>query len=900
MKPLFLISAPVSSRSGYGDHSRDLVRVLIESGRYDVKLNDLRWGGCPRNHLKEDNPDHRIFLDRILSEPKLPRQPDIYMNVSVPNEFQPVGKFNIGCSAGIETTIASQPWIEGLNRMDLIIVPSNHAKNVFQSSVWKKHDNQTKQLVAEYKLEKPIEVLFEGARTEIFKSIPHKQMPAAIVEEFKQIQENFCFLFVGHWLNGAMGQDRKDCGMLIKVFLESFKNMKNPPALIMKTSSASFSVMDREEMLQKITGIKRSIQADILPNIYLLHGELTDEEMNGLYNYSKVKAHISFTKGEGFCVLPHTKIITNTGLERIDEIKFGERVLTHTNKFLPVTNLLNRYYSGKLVNIETYNGCNFESESFTPNHQFRIYNEIKFDWKSAGDISLNDKLVFPIIDINIHKEICLFDFIDNTNIKLCDDYLEYVHSDKKSHRIKNTIKLNADFGKLIGYYLSEGSLNENCGIDFSLHSSEENTIGQEIINSFKSVFGINCASIRRHSFKKRIIIHFYSVIVNNFLYNFCGKLAHKKFINDIILNSHHLFKLNIISSLLNGDGSIHSDSIGIQLVNDNIIRNLRLMLLSNEIISNYDYQDRIEKTKHKEIKHKHLCHRIRICQRSSLNRLIDIINENHSYCNIIKKQNKRINYEGGRSSFIKTINNKKYLIVKIKSIQYENYNGIVHNLSVETDESYCTENFVVHNCRPLLEASLSGKPVIAPGWSGQADFLNKGLSLHLPGTLTNVHDSASWENVILKESKWFTVNYNYASQLMRDVYRNYKKYTLNAKKQAMMNTSQFSFKKMCTQFLDILDRYVPEMPTQVTGLNLPALPTMTKVSDTPQITLPKLKGLDDIEAPEQGSGQPVTDEVTAATVQVPSIIIPKLPNMDVEETKKDEVEKVEEINEPVE
>ena len=36
------------------------------------------------------------------------------------------------------------------------------------------------------------------------------------------------------------------------------------------------------------------------PNIYLLHGDLTDSEMNELYNHPKVKAMVSFTKGEGF------------------------------------------------------------------------------------------------------------------------------------------------------------------------------------------------------------------------------------------------------------------------------------------------------------------------------------------------------------------------------------------------------------------------------------------------------------------------------------------------------------------------------------------------------------------------------------------------------------------------
>ena len=106
-------------------------------------------------------------------------------------------------------------------------------------------------------------------------------------------------MYVGHWLSGSIGNDRKDTAMLVKLFLETFKDMKKKPALVMKTNSADFSVLDRVEMLKKIRGIRNEVKGD-LPNIYLLHGDLTDEEMNELYNHPRIKAHISLTHGEGF------------------------------------------------------------------------------------------------------------------------------------------------------------------------------------------------------------------------------------------------------------------------------------------------------------------------------------------------------------------------------------------------------------------------------------------------------------------------------------------------------------------------------------------------------------------------------------------------------------------------
>ena len=154
------------------------------------------------------------------------------------------------------------------------------------------------QKVGELRLQKPIEVLFEGADTNIYKTT--KQFSKSLVDEMNKIEEKFNFLYVGHWLRGDLGQDRKDTGMLVKTFLEKFKNMKKPPALIMKTSHSSFSVIDRREILKKINDIRQSVEAKSYPNIYVLHGDLDDEEMNELYNHPKVKVHISFTKGEGF------------------------------------------------------------------------------------------------------------------------------------------------------------------------------------------------------------------------------------------------------------------------------------------------------------------------------------------------------------------------------------------------------------------------------------------------------------------------------------------------------------------------------------------------------------------------------------------------------------------------
>lgn len=303
-KPLCIVRAPCQTRSGYGDMSRDIIRHLIEWDKFDVKIHSVNWGDTPMNALDENNPKDKMILDRIVRNGQLP-QPHLYVTITIPTEFEPMGKYNIGITAGIETSVASAQWIQACNKMDLVLTISEHSKNVFHFSKYTQKD-QNGNVMGEIKIEKPLEVLHNCIDTSIFKKIEYEfDLEKSIKDTLETIPEKFCYLFVGHWLRGDYGEDRKNVAFLVKVFLETFKQIptKEQPALILKTSSAGFSILDREEILKKIDQIKNSVgleNGQTLPNIYLLHGELTDKEMNSLYNHPKVKAHVSFTKGEGF------------------------------------------------------------------------------------------------------------------------------------------------------------------------------------------------------------------------------------------------------------------------------------------------------------------------------------------------------------------------------------------------------------------------------------------------------------------------------------------------------------------------------------------------------------------------------------------------------------------------
>jgi hypothetical protein len=263
MKPLFIISSAFDTYSGYGARSRDLIKAIIETDKYEVKLMSQRWGNTPFGFCK-DNPEWTFLSSHNLPNNQLTQQPEIWMQITVPNEFQPVGKFSIGCTAGIESTVAPGDWIEGINRMNLTLVSSEFSKKVLLDSKFEKRNKQTNILESYVQIEKPLEVLFEGANTDIYKVIESHQIKNI---DLDSIKESFAYLFVGHWMQGEFGEDRKNVGMLVKAFYETFKNKAKKPALILKTSSGNNSYLDRDEILKKIEIIKSSVNSNNLPNI---------------------------------------------------------------------------------------------------------------------------------------------------------------------------------------------------------------------------------------------------------------------------------------------------------------------------------------------------------------------------------------------------------------------------------------------------------------------------------------------------------------------------------------------------------------------------------------------------------------------------------------------------------
>lgn len=285
---------PFLTMSGYGKRSLDVLRTLVELKweEWDFHIASLRFGQSPYITLDTTDPINEKIMSRVAPvQDVCSVQAEIGFFCTVPSELINVriAKYQVLFTAGIESSICSPDFIKGYNNMDLAITSSKHALDVFKTTSWNEN-NEKGEVVSQLKINKEGTTLIEGVDVELYS----RKNPQTF--DLPQVKESFNFLINGMWLPGDFtnpyGHDRKNISTTIKVFLETFKDRKVRPGLIIKTNCGNYSYADQERVIAKINQVKNSVTGD-LPSIYLIHGMLTDEEMVGLYQNDKVKAMLS-------------------------------------------------------------------------------------------------------------------------------------------------------------------------------------------------------------------------------------------------------------------------------------------------------------------------------------------------------------------------------------------------------------------------------------------------------------------------------------------------------------------------------------------------------------------------------------------------------------------------------
>jgi len=283
MKKKIFVRGPVLSQSGYGEQSRFALRALrSREDRFDIYIQPLPWGQTGwiwEESEFRDWIDERILRTQLLIQQQQ-LQPDISLQITIPNEFEKMCPINIGFTAGIETDRVAPVWLQKGNDMDKILVVSNHAKDTYVNTKAQAKNNQTGE-VFPYKLETPIEVVWENT--------PMSNVKEDIAEFSPK--SDFNFLCVSQ-----MGP-RKNLQNTIKWFVEEF--IDQDVGLVLKTNTRGNNRMD----LEHTEGLLKAILAPYPNrkcNVSLLHGDLSEAQMRTLYEHDKVKAMVNISHGEGF------------------------------------------------------------------------------------------------------------------------------------------------------------------------------------------------------------------------------------------------------------------------------------------------------------------------------------------------------------------------------------------------------------------------------------------------------------------------------------------------------------------------------------------------------------------------------------------------------------------------
>ena len=283
MKKKIFVRGPVLSQSGYGEQARFALRALkSKEDLFDIYVQPVPWGQT--GWVWEESEfrswlDSKITVTQILMQ-KNQLQPDISLQITIPNEFQKLCPVNIGYTAGIETSKVSPQWLQkGNEEVDKILVVSNHSKTTYQNTVAQATNNQTGETFP-YKLETPIEVVWE--------TTPRAE-PEPINEISLDYDNNFLMI-------SQMGP-RKNFANAIKWWVEEFIDQE--VGLIVKTNIKSNSIIDWEHLETHMKNLLKPY-TNRKCKVYVLHGDLTAGQMAWLYNHNKVKALVNIAHGEGF------------------------------------------------------------------------------------------------------------------------------------------------------------------------------------------------------------------------------------------------------------------------------------------------------------------------------------------------------------------------------------------------------------------------------------------------------------------------------------------------------------------------------------------------------------------------------------------------------------------------
>lgn len=282
MKKKIFVRGPMLSQSGYGEQTRFALRALrSRPDLFEVYALPVAWGQTgwiwAESEFREWMDKTITLTQTLMNQGQL--QPEVSLQITIPNEFEKICPTNIGYTAGIETTKCSPQWLQKCNEMDKLLVVSEHAKTSIGDTVVQARDQQSGE-VFPYRCDTPISVVHETTPRQDPESIEGFELPC---------EDNFLMV-------SQLGP-RKNFENSVTWWVEEFVDQE--VGLVLKTNFKNNSIMDFN-LVEKHIATLLSKYPDRKCKVHLLHGDLSAGQMTWLYNHSKIKALVNISHGEGF------------------------------------------------------------------------------------------------------------------------------------------------------------------------------------------------------------------------------------------------------------------------------------------------------------------------------------------------------------------------------------------------------------------------------------------------------------------------------------------------------------------------------------------------------------------------------------------------------------------------
>lgn len=365
-----IFRGPALTQSGYGQHSRQLIKWLLQRQDIDLSVILTPWGDTPwlldSNAL--DGLVGKIFERSI--DPKEALGSDVSFQLQLPNEWDPnLSRVNVGVTAAVETDRCNPAWVSACNSMNAVIVPSQHAKFSLTNTGT---------------VDKPIHVVPESYQESI---------DSTNLLSLPKFSTNFNFLVFGQLTGMNPHNDRKNIFNTIKWICEKFANNKDV-GIVLKTNVGRNTKIDKNIVTNMLRQLLNEVRKGMFPRIHLMHGDMNDKEIAALYRHPQIKALVSLTRGEGFG-LP-TLEAAASGLPIIATNWSGHLEFLKHGKFVAVPYQLNEVHQSRIDNTIFVKGARWAnvSEEEFKNRIGKFYDSNNIPKQWALDLQKKIKTTF--------------------------------------------------------------------------------------------------------------------------------------------------------------------------------------------------------------------------------------------------------------------------------------------------------------------------------------------------------------------------------------------------------------------------------------------------------------------------------------------------------------------------